>query len=106
MGRLLRDAVAIGALTCLLLVTIEGVVRLLRLARGQPATTRIERFFGEVRPLLAGYRAPPSPSRRLAPVSQFWVRGVSSSGSRKLAEFLAPVVVRLLDQPAPMDPRG
>lgn len=59
MKKSLRDLLAIGALSVLLLLLAEGGLRLLRRLRGMPAETRVELFYGEMRRALGLYRAHP-----------------------------------------------
>lgn len=65
---------AILALSVLLLGLVEGGLRLARRARGEPASTRVERFYSEMRQVLAIYRAHPftnTAARRNVAISAF-----------------------------------
>lgn len=59
MKKTLRDGAAIAAISFLLLLLLEGGLRLWRGLSGQPAATRVEVFYAEMRQALALYRAHP-----------------------------------------------
>lgn len=59
MKKNLRELAAIAAISVLLLLAAEGGLRLLRRLGGEPAGTRVERFYGQMRQALGLYRAHP-----------------------------------------------
>jgi lysophospholipase L1-like esterase len=54
--RKVRDLLLIGLLSCLLLLAAEAGLRLLRHLRGEPAGTRVEKFYVQMRQALGLYR--------------------------------------------------
>lgn len=86
MNKRFRELAIIAALSVGLLVLAEAALRLWRVTRGQPATTRVERFYGEMRQALGLYRAHPftnTAARRGASVFAFARRvSFNSSGYR------------------------
>lgn len=81
-----RDLLLIAALSGLLLLALEGGLRLVRWARGEPAETRVERFYGQMKEALGLYRPHPftnTAARRGAAVLAFGRRvSFNSAGYR------------------------
>ena len=92
----LRDGAAIAAISLLLLLLLEGGLRLARRVSGQAAATRVEVFYAEMRQALAIYRAHPftnTGARRGASVVAFGRSVVMNSRGYRSPE-------RTLERPA------